>query len=111
MSDLKPVDLLAAGRPRNGQTYNPLLHEVFKESGKTNPTIAYVGAASADNKAFFLMMAALAKGAGAGKIKHVILSSTRADIKKLKTPWNVPTLFILAVGMSSGGCRYCKRKI
>ncbi len=37
-----------------------------------------------DNKAFFLMMAALAKGAGAGKIKHVILSSAKVDIKKAK---------------------------
>ena len=56
----------------------------LKKAGKPIPTIAYVGAASADNKAFFLMMAALAKGAGAGKIKHVILSSTKADIKKAK---------------------------
>ena len=82
MSSLKPVYLLAGGRPRNAQTLNPLFHTVFRESGKTSPTIAYVGAASEDNKAFFLTMAAIAKGAGAGKIKHVILSSTMADIKK-----------------------------
>ena len=71
MSNLKPVYLLAGGRPRNAQTFNPLFQAVFKESGKTSPTIAYVGAASDDSKAFFLMMAAMLKGAGAGKIRHV----------------------------------------
>jgi len=37
MSELKPVYLLAGGRPRNARTFNPLFKEVFKESGKTNP--------------------------------------------------------------------------
>ena len=82
MSSLKPVYLFAGGRPRNAQTLNPLFHAVFRESGKTSPAIAYVGAASDDSKAFFLLMAAIVKGAGAGKIKHVILSSAKVDIKK-----------------------------
>jgi peptidase E len=84
MSSLKPVYLLAGGRPRNAQTLNPLFHAVFRESGKISPTIAYVGAASDDSKAFFLLMAAIVKGAGAGKIKHVMLSSEKADIEKAK---------------------------
>ena len=45
MSSLKPVYLFAGGRPRNAQTLNPLFHAVFRESGKTSPAIAYVGAA------------------------------------------------------------------
>ena len=77
MSNLKPVYLLAGGRPRNAQTFNPLFQRFLKKAGKPSPTIAYVGAASDENKAFFLMMAAIVKGAGAGKIKHVILSSAK----------------------------------
>jgi peptidase E len=82
MSNIKHVLLLAGGRPRNPQTFNPLFQEVFKSSGKTSPTIAYVGAASGENKPFFMMMAAMLKGVGAGKIRQVVLSSEKADVKK-----------------------------
>jgi peptidase E len=84
MSGLHPVYLLAGGRPRNGQAFNPLLQAVFHESGKEHPTIAYVGAASEENKAFYLMMAAMLKGVGAGKIRHAVLASPKADIKKAR---------------------------
>ena len=82
MSILKPVCLLAGGRPRNPQTFNPLFQEVFKSSGVKSPTIGYVGVASDENKAFFLMMAAMLKGVGSGKIKMAALASAKADIKK-----------------------------
>ena len=68
MSSKKPVYLLAGGRPRNEQTLNSLLHEVYRESGVKSPTIAYVGAANDDSKPFYLMMTTSLKGAGAGKI-------------------------------------------
>jgi peptidase E len=84
MSGLHPVYLLAGGRPRNGQAFNPLLQAVFQESGKEHPTIAYVGAASEENKAFYLMMAPMLKGVGAGKIRHAVLASPKADIKKAR---------------------------
>jgi peptidase E len=84
MNNLKPVYLLAGGRPRNPASFNPLYQAVFQESGKTAPSIAYVGAASDDSKAFFLMMAAALKGAGAGKIKLAALASKKADIEKAK---------------------------
>ena len=82
MSDIKPVYLLAGGRPRNPQTFNPLFQAVFKEAGKEHPTVAYVGAASNENKAFFLMMSAMLKGVGAGKIRQAVLVPEKADVKK-----------------------------
>jgi len=82
MSALKPVYLLAGGRPRNPQSFSPLFDAVFKESGKTKPTIAYVGAASDENKPFYLLMAAALKGAGAGKIRHAVIAPKKADIPK-----------------------------
>ena len=84
MSNLKPVYLLAGGRPRNPAAFNPLFQAVFEESGKTSPTIAYLGAASDDSKAFYLMMAAALKGAGAGKVKLAALASRKADVNKAK---------------------------
>lgn len=82
MSTLKPIYLLAGGGPRNQQTLNPLLHAVYRESGVISPTIAYVGVASEDSKAFFLMMAAFLKGAGAVKIRQAIISPRKADLSK-----------------------------
>ena len=82
MSNIKPVLLLAGGRPRNPQSFSPLFTAVFKESGKTQPTIAYVGAASDENKPFYLLMAAALKGAGAGKIRHAVIAPQKADLKK-----------------------------
>jgi peptidase E len=84
MSNLKPVYLLAGGRPRNPASFNPLFQAVFDESGKISPTIAYVGAASDDSKAFFLMMAAALKGAGVGKVRLAALASKKADVNKAK---------------------------
>ena len=84
MINLKPVYLLAGGRPRNPASFNPLFQSVFEESGKTSPTIAYLGAASDDSKAFYLMMTAALKGAGAGKVKLAALASKKADVDKAK---------------------------
>jgi peptidase E len=84
MSDLKPVYLLAGGRPRNPASFSPLFQAVFKESGKTAPSIAYLGAASDDSKAFYVMMAAALKGAGAGKVKLAALASQKTDVQKAK---------------------------
>jgi len=84
MINLKPVYLLAGGRPRNPASFNPLFQAVFEESGKAAPSIAYLGAASDDSKAFYLMMAAALKGAGAGKVKLAALASRKADAQKAK---------------------------
>lgn len=84
MNNLRPVYLLAGGRPRNPASFNPLFQAVFDESGKPAPSIAYVGAASDDSKPFYLMMAAALKGAGAGKVKLAALASKKADVDKAK---------------------------
>jgi peptidase E len=84
MSNLKPVYLLAGGRPHNPASFNPLYQAVFQESGKAAPSIAYVGAASDDSKAFYLMMAAALKGAGAGKVRLAALASKKVDVQKAK---------------------------
>jgi len=82
MNNLKPVYLLAGGRPSNPQILNALLKTVYTESGKASPTIAYVGTANNDNKDFFLRMESLLKSAGAAKIEHAILSSDKSDLHK-----------------------------
>jgi peptidase E len=110
MSTLKPVLLLAGGRPRNPQTFNPLFQEVFKSSGVKSPTVAYVGVASDENKAFFLMMAAMLKGVGSGKIKMAALASAKADIKKGQDIMESADIVYISGGDVANGMRVVQEK-
>ena len=110
MSGLQPVYLLAGGRPRNAQTFNPLLQAVLKESGKEHPTIAYVGAASDENKAFYLMMAAMLKGAGAGKIRHAVLAPAKADVKKAREILETSDIVYISGGDVEHGMQVVQEK-
>ena len=110
MSTLKSVLLLAGGRPRNPQTFNPLFQEVFKSSSVKSPTIAYVGVASDENKAFFLMMAAMLKGVGSGKIKMAALASAKADIKKAQDILESSDIVYISGGDVEHGMRVVQEK-
>jgi dipeptidase E len=110
MSNLKPVFLFAGGRPRNAQTLNPLFREVFKESGKISPTVAYVGVASDDSKSFFLMMATFLKGAGAGKIRHAIISPEKANLKKAQDIINSADIVYISGGDVEHGMQVLQKK-
>jgi peptidase E len=110
MSNLKPVYLLAGGRPRGGQNLNPVFRQVFAESGKTSPSVAYVGAASDDNRAFYLMMAAMLKGAGAGKVRFAALASAKADIKKAKDIFELSDIIYVSGGDVEQGMQTLAQK-
>jgi peptidase E len=110
MSSLKPVFLFAGGRPRNAQTLNPMFIEVFKESGKTSPTIAYIGAASDDNKPFFLMMSTFLKGAGSAKIRQVIISPEKANLKKAQEIVNSSDIVYFSGGDVEHGMQVLREK-
>jgi peptidase E len=84
VSNLKPIYLLAGGRPQNPKTLNSLLEAVYKESCKASPNIAYVGTANNDNKDFFLRMESILKAAGAARINHAFLCSTIPDLQQAK---------------------------
>lgn len=110
MNRPKPVFLFAGGRPRNAQTLNPLFKEVFKESGKTSPTIAYIGAASDDNKPFFLMMATFLKGAGAGKIRQSIISPRKANLEKAREIIHSSDIVYISGGDVEHGMQVLRQK-
>ncbi len=68
MSNKKPVYLLAGGRGNNDPS--PLFKAVFNDIGKTSPTVAYVGAASGDNKDFLGRIGSMIQQAGNVKVIH-----------------------------------------
>ncbi len=80
----KPVFLLAGGRGARRRSPDPLLQAVFRECGVPSPAVAYVGAASGDDRSFFGFITAAFKEAGAGKIKHALIAPSGADLKKAR---------------------------
>ena len=110
MSTLKPVYLLAGGRPRNPASFNPLFQQVFKESSVKTPKIAYLGCASDDNQPFYLMMAAALKGAGAGKVTMAKTTSPKADINKTKDILAASDIIYISGGDVEQGMRVAREK-
>ena len=86
MSNLrKPVYLLAGGK-RGAKRPDPILETVFRESGKLAPSVAYIGAATGDDRNFFRFIASGFKAAGAGEVKLVPLAGktcSSAEAKKI----------------------------
>jgi peptidase E len=74
---------LIAGDPgKRGAGRDPLLAAVLARLGMARPSVAYIGAASADSRIFFLWIAALLKKAGAGPVRLAALAARRADPAK-----------------------------
>jgi peptidase E len=76
-----PIYLLAGGRGSSNKT---LFKAVFKEISKSNPLIAYVGAANNDDKKFYKFMGDEIAGAGDCRLVHAVLSSEKADPDKAR---------------------------
>lgn len=84
MSEIKPVYLLAGGRPANRRANDLLVREAFRESGKKSPSVGYVGTASDDDEGFFNRLAGMFRENGAGEVKHALLAPYNADISRAK---------------------------
>lgn len=81
-----PADIfLLAGDPeKRGVGRDPLLAAILEQIGLLRPGVAYVGAASGDNRLFFLWIARLLKKAGAGRVTLLPLASRRVGTAKAR---------------------------
>jgi peptidase E len=82
--NIKPVYLLAGGRPTSRNKQNVLLEMVYRNCGIASPTVAYSGTASGDDPGFFGFISSELKGAGAGKITHAVIAPDGADLQKAR---------------------------
>ena len=79
-----PIYLLAGGRGSRRKDGDPLLQRILASSGVPHPSIAYVGAASDDDRSFMLMLSTYMRRAGAGQVTMAPLVSKRAKIDKTR---------------------------
>ena len=108
----QPADIfLIAGDPGNrGRGKDPLLARVLALAGLERPAVAYVGAASNDNRIFFLWIASLLKKAGAGSVRLAALASPRADLAKARHLLLAADLVFVSGGDVEHGMRLLEQK-
>jgi cyanophycinase-like exopeptidase len=106
----KPVFLLAGGRHSRRKGADPLLQAVFRESGKESPSVAYVGTASGDDKSFFGFVTSAFKEAGAGDVKHAVISPENADLDKARKILDSADIIFFSGGDVEAGMEVLKEK-
>jgi len=77
--------LLAGGPHSRGTRRDPLLARAIASSGVAEPSIAYVGAASGDDKPFFKMLAGLMRICGAGDVEFAPLAGRRVKLDRTRS--------------------------
>jgi peptidase E len=82
---LPPIYLLAGGPGSRRSSKDPLLTRAIGQSGVLEPTVAYIGAASGDDKQFFKMISGFMRACGAGEVVLAELASKRAKIDKARS--------------------------
>ncbi len=107
---LKPVYLLAGGRPRIREMFDPLIQAVFRENGTVSPTVAYIGTANNDDERFFNYIANIFGEIGAYKVDHALISSGKADIKKAKDILELADIVFISGGDVDRGIRALEEK-
>jgi peptidase E len=106
----KPVFLIAGSRGLRRKGPDPTLVATFREFAIEKPTIAYVGVASGDNRAFFYMIAAFFKEAGAGDIKRVLIAPKKADLDKAKKQLEAADIVFISGGDVEAGMEIVNQK-
>ncbi len=110
MTNKKPVYLLAGGRGAGDKPMANIIREVRRETGTVLPNIAYIGAASQDNKAFFLFISAMFKKAGAGKVNHAVISHGKVNLNKFQDIIESSDAVFMSGGDVEAGIQVLKEK-
>ena len=80
MSRIKPVYLLSGESYHHSKSRDPLIREMLGETGRANPSVAYIGTASDDDPGFFKVIRTLFERTGAGSVDLVPLAAPAADL-------------------------------
>ena len=83
MSGEKPVYLLA-GKDASRDRIVGCCREVLQSCGKEAPAVVYIGTASGDDRAFFMMVRMMLLKAGAGSVVMPKLATGKADVGAAK---------------------------
>jgi peptidase E len=97
------IFLIAGGRESRSRGGDPLLARIVSLIGLEKPAVAYIGAASNDNRVFFVWIKAMLKKAGAGSVRLAALASARADLVKARSLLQEADLIFVSGGDVEAG--------
>ena len=110
-----PAVLIAGGRPRDPAAMARMMSHAFareaslQNAGIEKPVVAYIGTANGDNPAFFQMMKAMLKMAGAGKVVFVRLAKKNPDLDAAKNTLTNADVIFLSGGEVEDGMAWLKK--
>jgi dipeptidase E len=103
------IFLIAGGRESLRLGGDPLLTQIFSLIGLERPDVAYIGAASNDNRIFFIWIKAMLKKAGAGSVLLAALASARTDLAKTRSTLQAADLIFVSGGDVEAGMHVLER--
>ncbi|HSQ35037.1 MAG TPA: Type 1 glutamine amidotransferase-like domain-containing protein [Candidatus Binatia bacterium] len=92
------IFLIAGGREIRSPKGDPLLARILALTGREKPVVAYIGAASDDNRVFYLWIKTLLKKAGAGSVQLAALAAARADLAKARSRLQAADIVFISGG-------------
>jgi len=107
---LRPVFLLAGGRPRERKGQMSLIQAVFKECRKSVPVVGYIGTASGDDTRFQKFMEREIKSAGKVEIYHAVIAPPHADLEKAREILRRSDIIFMGGGDVEEGIAILQRK-
>lgn len=106
---MKPVYLLAGGRPPDRKQQNELIRMAFQETGKVLPHLGYVGAASGDDTRFMVMMEREFKEFGV-VMNHAVIARAGADLNKAREVLQASDIIFMGGGDVEAGMEILRKK-
>jgi peptidase E len=108
MNVLKPVYLIGGGRDE--KSFKTIIKTILEDTGKIQPTIAYVGVASGDSWPFYLMMSTMIKQARDCQIKRVVIAAKKDDLNKAQAVLKSSDAIFMSGGDVEAGMRVLEEK-
>jgi peptidase E len=105
MAGPKSLYLLSGDSHHHRKTRDPLIREMLRETGREHPSVAYIGTASGDDDAFFLVLQRLFERTGAGSVDLAPLATPDADLRHSRTLLEKADVIFLSEGDVDLGMR------
>ncbi len=105
----RPVHLLAGSPQGRSRGADPVLVAALAETGQARPSVAYIGAASDDDRDFLRFVTAYLQRSGAGEVRLAALASARADLAAAQTVIASSDLVFVSGGDVEAGMAHLER--
>jgi len=105
----RPICLLAGSPHGRSKGADPVLVAALAEAGRPRPSVAYIGAASDDDRDFLRFVTAYLQRSGAGEVRLAALASARADLAAAQTVIASSDLVFVSGGDVEAGMAHLER--